>query len=418
MSSSRSDYGSLLDPTAHGGSHDSSSEAHEGDETTHNKLGTINGVFVPCCLNILGVVVFLRLSWATGQAGVLGVSGMLAVAELQAVLTVLSVAAMVSNGNMKGGGSYFMMSRSLGPELGGAMGILFYVAFAVGVSFYTIGFATEVKDTFFAHHETHWTIVIISSLALFLVLLVSYMGAAFFTGINVPLFIVQFATIFIAIFAMWFQTDSKDLKNGGEYHPPSIHSFDDVLLPDFTDDDQCKGKCSYHIIFGIIFPAATGIMEGANLSGDLAQPSKSIGKGTLMAVGLSVLCYYLLIVSFGFVFPRATMVKNTIALQDTCWSEYVVILGVMVCTLSSALGAVFGGSRVLQALAADDIIPGISFFAKGTKKGNEPRRAVIFTWFVAQCCIFIGDLDAISPMISSFFCLSYAMTNLACFLLE
>ena len=115
-------------------------------EPTKNKLGTLNGVFIPCCLNIMGIILFLRMGWGVGQAGVLGTIAIIAVAETMALLTVLSFSAIVTNGNMAGGGSYFMISRSLGPEFGGAIGILFYFAYAVGVSFYVVGFATEVQS--------------------------------------------------------------------------------------------------------------------------------------------------------------------------------------------------------------------------------------------------------------------------------
>ena len=108
-----------------------------------NQLATLNGVYVPCCLNIMGIILFLRLGWGVSQAGVLGTLLIIVVAEVMSILTVLSFSAIVTNGEMAGGGSYFMISRSLGPEFGGAMGMLFYVAYAMGVCFYIIGFATE-----------------------------------------------------------------------------------------------------------------------------------------------------------------------------------------------------------------------------------------------------------------------------------
>eukprot|EP01006_Ploeotia_vitrea_P025390 TRINITY_DN58260_c0_g1_i1.p1 TRINITY_DN58260_c0_g1~~TRINITY_DN58260_c0_g1_i1.p1 ORF type:complete len:1001 (-),score=502.59 TRINITY_DN58260_c0_g1_i1:118-2793(-) len=318
---------------------------------------------------------------------------------------------------MRGGGSYYMMSRSLGPELGGAIGCLFYAAFAVGSCFYAVGFATEVQETWFSHHKGPWLLRGIASVALLFVLGVALMGARYFTKINVPLFIIQFAATWIAIGSMLFGSP-KGLAHGGEFTGPKLDNFLHNANPHYMYDKGCNGMCNTNIVFSIIFPAATGIMEGANLSGDLANPMKSIGKGTLLALGASAIHYVILIGVFSFGFDGHTLRMNPTAMQDATVSEYIVIAGVVFSSLSSSLGAIFGGSRVLQALGRDQILPFLPFFAKGSKQGNEPRRAVIFSWFIAQCCVMIGDLDVLAPLISSIFCLSYAMTNLACFLVR
>ena len=94
-----------------------------------NALGTFNGCFIPCCLNIMGVILFLKIGWGIGTAGVVGMLLIFVIAEILCILTVLSLSAIITNGDMAGGGSYYMISRSLGPEFGGAIGILFYVAY-------------------------------------------------------------------------------------------------------------------------------------------------------------------------------------------------------------------------------------------------------------------------------------------------
>ena len=76
-----------------------------------NNLGTLNGVYIPCLMNILGIILFMRLSWAVGQAGWLNVLLMFLVGELAAILTVFSMSALISTGKVRGGGSYFLLSR-------------------------------------------------------------------------------------------------------------------------------------------------------------------------------------------------------------------------------------------------------------------------------------------------------------------
>lgn len=240
-----------------------------------NQLGLLNGVVIPCLLNILGVILFLRLGWAVGQAGIAGVAAFFAIAELQAVITVLSLTAMVTNGSMRGGGSYFMISRSLGPELGGAIGVLFYFAYAIGTCFYVIGFATALHSTYFAHYQSNWFVTICGSIVLFALMIVSLIGAKFFTKFNVLFFTLQFGSMFYAMISLWTQTKAFDLETFGRFTGMSLKNFKDNFFSSYSVSPQCgNSHCDFRKVYAVIFPAVTGIMEGANLSGDLKDPRR------------------------------------------------------------------------------------------------------------------------------------------------
>lgn len=417
MSAGRGDY-SLVgngNSAVQAGSGPASSD--EAKTSGKNELGVINGVYVPCLLNILGVILFLRLPWAVGMAGWAGTFSMFVMGEVQTIFTVLSLAAIVSNGNMKGGGSYFMISRSLGPELGGSMGLLFYLSYAVGTTFYAAGVGKEIQQTWFPG-QTGWTLTLCSSASLFLCLLVSLAGAGWFTKINVTLFVLLFTCVILGLLSVLFSAP-RELHGGGRFEGWSASRFSANAWPEYREDDTCGGeRCDFQIVFAIIFPAVTGIMEGANLSGDLKDPGRDIGRGTLYAVATAFVVYTSLMFAFGGAFERETMVNNGTIFQDVCWSSIMIVIGVLVSTGSSCLGSLFGGARILQALAKDKMFPGIGFAAWGTKGADEPMIAVLITWAIAQLCIFIGNLDVIAPIITCFFCLSYACTNLACFLVS
>jgi potassium/chloride transporter 9 len=405
-----------VDSNSYGSSGGESSNDTPSTEPTKNKLGALNGVFIPCCLNIMGIILFLRMGWGVGQAGILGTIAILAVAETMALLTVLSFSAIVTNGNMAGGGSYFMISRSLGPEFGGAIGILFYFAYAVGVSFYVVGFATEVQSTFYPDHDPLTVVRIVGTLGLFAALIISWIGAEAFAKFNTWFFVLQYGAIVWSIMSI---LSTKKL---------TMERLNNNLFPEFTDtmdgtkevNSMCSGgMCNVQYVFAILFPAATGIMEGANLSGDLKNPSKAIPKGTILAVMAAIVTYLVLIFTLASGFERKELRTSMTVMQDAALiSPYIVVSGILISALSSALGSLFGGSRVLQAIARDNLFPGLAYFGKGTAHGDEPRRAVVLTWVIAQCCVLVGNLDILAPVITSFFLISYALCNLTAFSLS
>ncbi|KAM4713982.1 solute carrier family 12 member 6 isoform 2-T2 [Anableps anableps] len=103
------------------------------------QMGTFMGVYLPCLQNIFGVILFLRLTWVVGTAGVLQALCIVFICCCCTLLTAISMSAIATNGVVPAGGSYFMISRSLGPEFGGAVGICFYLGTTFAGAMYILG---------------------------------------------------------------------------------------------------------------------------------------------------------------------------------------------------------------------------------------------------------------------------------------
>ena len=213
-----------------------------------------------------------------------------------------------------------------------------------------------MESTFFHPLPEGWSSrgfqLLVSSITLFVVVGISLIGAAGFTKVNVPLFAIQFSSIMFGGFCMYFRqsTPPLELTHGGTF---TDWSWDKMMVnawSDYSDvHESCNGgPCDYKLVFAILFPAVTGIMEGANLSGDLANPQKAIWKGTLSAILLCFCTYLVMIFSFAGAFDPQTLNENDYAMQDTAYVPALVATGALISTFSSALGAVFGGSRLLQ----------------------------------------------------------------------
>ncbi|ETV96376.1 hypothetical protein, variant [Aphanomyces invadans] len=342
-------------------------------------------------------------------------------AELQAVLTVLSASAIASNGAMRGGGSYYLISRSLGPEFGGAIGLQFYLLYASGVAMYLVGFAEEVEQTWFPHSPwgKKWVVVAVASTTLATIVCIALIGAHAFSKVNQYLFVVQFACIAYGAIAICLASP-HELAAGGHVTGPRATTLAANMHANYTDELHVCGPtaCDLSQVYAIVFPLATGFMEGLNLSGDLKQPGKSIPVGSLAAVVTACLIYISLIFLFGASFDGVALRTNFSFFQQVGPTPYVIITGILVSCYTSGLGALFGASRILQAIARDNLFYGLGFLGQGSAQGDEPQYAVGFTAVLSLVFIFIGDLDVLAPICTSFFCVAYAAVNFTSLVLQ
>lgn len=360
------------------------------DET--RRFGTFGGVFTPCTLTILGVIMFLRFGQVVGQSGVWSALLIVLASKAITTTTALSLSAIATNTRVKGGGAYFMISRSLGAEYGGSIGVVFFLAQAVSVAMYIVGF-TEACVASFPSLEPHaqWVATVTNVIVFACV----FIGA----GWTIK---VQFGILAVLVAALV------------SFAAGCFESFDAATLRANLEPAYESGQSSF-TMFALFFPAATGIMAGANMSGDLADPSRAIPRGTLAAILVTGLIYLGLAALLGGVADREVLLENNLIMRDRSLLPTFVVGGVFAATLSSAIGSMMGAPRILQALARDRIFPGLAPFAVGSGSSAEPRRAVIATFVIAELGILVGDLDLIAPIITMFFMVTYGYLNLATF---
>ena len=157
--------------------------------------------------------------------------------------------------------------------------------------------------------------------------------------------------------------------------------------------------------------------SGASMSGDLKHPSKAIPKGTLYGLGLTFCLYTIVIIALAASIGRESFYNNTNVIQLTNISGVIILLGEYSTSLFSVLMGVIGSAKLLQALARDHLVPGLSIFGQGTKAKDEPIYAIVFTYVLAQLTMF-ADINQIASFITMTYLMTFLVTNLACFLLK
>ena len=360
------------------------------DEATG--LGTFGGVFTPSILTILGVIMYLRFGWVVGQVGLAQTMLIVTIATSITFLTALSISAIATDKVIRAGGAYYMISRSLGIETGGAVGIPLYFAQALSVALYTIGFAESVKNVF-----PDVSIVIVALITTIAVTALALISAD--VAIKAQYFIM--AAIALSLLALVLGHDVTPI-------PSDAASVD---IP----------RVGFWGVFAVFFPAVTGIMSGVNMSGDLKDPIKSIPRGTIAAVVVGYIIYMLIpfiLVTRTPTASQALLNPNELVMKRIALGgEYLIdsiVLGVWGATLSSAIGSILGAPRILQALARDNILPSsLRWLGKGNGPTDDPRLGTMFTLGIVLAVVMLGSLDAIAPVLSMFFLTTYLVLNVA-----
>ncbi len=346
------------------------------------KLGTFAGVFTPTILTILGVIMYLRLGWVVGNAGFGGALIIILLAKMITVTTGLSIAAIATNTRVGAGGSYALISRSLGLEAGSAVGIPLYLSQTLGGAMYISGF-TEAWIALFPSHDP----ILVGVSVLVLVLSVSLLGAQF-----------AMRTQYVIMFVIGVSLVSFFAATGEA--SPQV-----VMWGDFS-------RAPFWAVFAIFFPAVTGIEAGAAMSGDLKDSKRSLPIGMLSAIAVSFVVYVTVAYFLDQFADSATLVSNHNIMMDISRWRLVLAAGVLGATLSSSLGSVVGAPRTLMAMGSDKVIPFFRFFSQKSKAG-EPVFSIIFTSIVILVSLLLGDLDTIAPLLTMFFLITYATINLS-----
>lgn len=354
------------------------------------KLGTFAGVFTPSILTILGIILFLRLGYVIGSSGLMFGVLIIAVANVISVLTTFSLAAIATNFRVKGGGDYYLISRTLGFEFGGALGLVLFLAQSVSIAFYCIGFGEVVAGYF--PDASPVLPQAISALAVALLFLLAWVGADLATKFQY----VVMAFLVLALVSFYI---------GG------IEHWDSSLL--FQNWSRPAESAPFWVLFAIFFPAVTGFTQGVSMSGDLKDPAKSLPLGTFVAVGLSILVYVLTAVFFAANKPLVTLQDDYGAMADIAHFSFFIDTGVIAATLSSAMASFLGAPRILQSLAKDKIFQFLNPFAKGSGQTDNPKRGVLLSAGIAFATIALGELDLIARLVSMFFLISYGLLNYA-----
>uniref|UniRef100_A0A7E4VY79 Solute carrier family 12 member 9 n=1 Tax=Panagrellus redivivus TaxID=6233 RepID=A0A7E4VY79_PANRE len=414
-----------------------SSRSTSGYKTGFEGFGWIKGVLMRCVLCIFGATLFLRMSWIAGQIGIVLGTGVILLSLIIVILTAISMSAIVTNGEIKSGGCYYLVSRSLGPEYGGAIGLIFYIANIVNAAMNCVGLAEDIVFNKYLYEIIDGGI---NDIRIYGVVICTILQGIIFIGTEFENKTQLLLTISIIIsllshfVGLLLPSTPMQLVNGISGY--SLTTFMSNLWPDGHSRE------SFIAAFGVFFPAMTGIMGGANMSGDLKDPSKAIPKGTMCAILVTILTYFWCMISTAATTVRdsnclespfdiaGNYIEPDCAFNSTCkcglandfsimaqqgiWYP-LITLGVIATTLSSASGCLIGAPRVFQALCADKLYPGIFYFSKGHGVNNDPFRAYFLTYFIAIAIILIGQLNPIAELITLFFLSAFAITNFACF---
>ena len=414
----------------------------ENDVQQDGLLGTFLGVFVPTLSTLFGVVIFLRLGESVGSSG-LGVTlALLASGFVISFLTSLSLCALVTNGpRISSGGLYAALRKSIGIDYASILGVTFYLAYCVGISFYVYGFALTTSNVLSLQSDRQimrwnspgsWVDVLVSSVVLLCLVLITLMGLRRSVFVAFSILVVIVICIVTSLMCLVCATDST---------VAGYTAFSwNTLKSNWKSDDSAS---SFDHEFMILFPGFTGVIAGANLSGDLRTPDKSIVRGTLSALLVAFMTYQIISFILASTVKRDRLEDNSMIIEEVVKGVLhipILYVGIGATTLSSALSYLLGAPRIISAIARDDSSahPVLQWFSvrsnvfasmfkenrrkevsndeeediedekreektdveseNGPRK--EPQRALFLTWVISQSLLLTGALDKLSKLMT------------------
>ncbi len=347
------------------------------------KLGAFLGVYTPTILTILGVIMYLRFGWLVGHMGLARVLIVVLLANSITLITTLSFSSVATNAKVGTGGAYFIISRSLGIEIGGSIGFPLFLSQTLSVTLYAYGLAESLRFV--------WPDIHIQISTLFIVVIVgilAVLGAEVALKTQIPLMgLVAISIVALTVGAMTRISNAPIVMN-----PPG-------------------GSVDFWAGFAIFFPAVTGVMAGLGLSGDLKNPGRAIPLGSLLAVATGLVIYLAIpiILAVG-AEPEELRNEPLIWTRIAVLGPWLILPGLWAAIFSSAVGSMLAAPRTLQALARDGIAPSILGRARSGWRSILP--GLIVSMAIAMFAVVLGNLNAVAAVVSMFFLTVYGTINI------
>jgi amino acid transporter len=348
-------------------------------------------VFTPTILTILGVIMFLRVGWIVGGVGLGYTLLIVIISNVITFITALSLSSLATSMRVGVGGAYYLISRSFGLEVGGAVGIPLYLSQTLSVTLYAYGMAESM----------------------------TYLLPDMVTGL--PGFLpVTAALIIVGVAAVAAKSTELSLKLQRPIIVLIILSLISLFVGvSWTQELETRpisdmltgggGTVPFWVAFAVFFPAVTGILSGVSLSGDLKDPGKSIPQGVLSAVVVGFVIYLFVPVALFLGADTDALVNNSLVWQDVSAVSFLVLPGLWGAVLSSAFGSILSAPRTLQALADDRLAPRL--FSQTDEKTGEPVLGLVVSAGVALVAVVLGDLNAVAEWLTVFFLTTYGALN-------
>lgn len=365
-------------------------------------FGTWDGVFTTCMINIFGVVLFLRTGYLVGNTGVL--LGMVLVSSVVvvALVTVMSGIGVCEHCGIGSGGIYSMISTVLGGRVGGTVGLLYVFGQCVAGAMYITGFSESVAEVFSL--QSQWAVRGMSAAVLLALLGINLAGVKW---------IVRLQLLLLAVLAV----STLDFVIGTFTHLDPEHGFIGYsarLLSSNTMPDYSPGE-NFFTVFGVFFPAATGVMAGFNMSSDLQRPEHNIPVGTLAAVFTSWFLYLVFVFLLGAVCTREALRYDFLIAEKVSLVGFLFLLGLYISSLASCMGGLYGAPRILQCIAQERVIPALAFLGRGRGPNRTPVAAICLTSLLTSAFIFIGQVNVLAPIVTINFMLTYSFIDYSYF---
>uniref|UniRef100_A0A6I8PFB9 Amino acid permease/ SLC12A domain-containing protein n=1 Tax=Ornithorhynchus anatinus TaxID=9258 RepID=A0A6I8PFB9_ORNAN len=296
-----------------------------------------------------------------------------------------------------------MLAAALGGPLGAAVGLLYVFGQCVAGAMYVSGFAESVSAVLGL--GSPWAVRAVALAALLGLLGVSLAGVKWVVRLQLLLLLL-------------LTTSTLDFVLGSFSHLDAEHGFvgySPELLSNNSLPDYSPGE-SFFTVFAVFFPAATGVLAGFNMSGDLDRPLTSIPLGSLAAIGVSWFLYVVFVFLLGAVCSREALRQDFMIAQKVSLVGFLFLLGLYISSLASCMGGLYGAPRILHCLAQEKVVPALAFLAQESGGPRDPPvTAIGVTGLVTVAFVCLGQVNVLAPIVTVTFMLTYAAVNLSFF---